>query len=324
LKYHSESKEYISFLKILCGYYGNDEELLYPLYDTIQRSIPHLYGSYTDKLNLVPLDIQGKEYKMFVSCDNLKPDPQEDIPFDANNRNKFIIEINTFWRANSSLPPLKVEFQLYEYLCKLQRGKLAQTEDRNQNLAFCSFISNLVKQTDFKEKVIILDNVGLFNKFGFPSARRKWKYHFEGKYKGDIIEGQTGLSVTDDDEMRSVFSLEEGDEKVELLHNSKEEIVNMENSEIITLDLSKEFEDYLVGKGRQLKTAKDYVRAISNEINDFVRDIINKQHTSLFHIEDYTKVEGILDSLKNDAGFCEYNKEKHNYMTAALGQYLRF
>ena len=156
LKYHSESKEYISFLKILCGYYGNDEELLYPLYDTIQRSIPHLYGSYTDKLNLVPLDIQGKEYKMFVSCDNLKPDPQESIPFDANNRNKFIIEIETFWRANSSLPPLKVEFQLYEYLCKLQRGKLAQTEDRNQNLAFCSFISNLVKQTDFKEKVIIL------------------------------------------------------------------------------------------------------------------------------------------------------------------------
>ena len=178
--------------------------------------------------------------------------------------------------------------------------------------------------SDGKEKVIILDNVGLFNKFGFPSARRKWKYHFEGKYKGDMIDGQTGLSVTDDDDIRSVFSLEEGDEKVELLHNSKEEIDSMENPENLLLDLSKEFENYLVGKGRQLKTAKDYVRAISNEINDFVRDIVNKQHTSLFHIEDYTKVEEILDSLKSNAGFCEYNKEKHNYMTAALGQYLRF
>lgn len=32
-----------------------------------------------------------------------------------------------------------------------------------------------------KEHTIFLDNVGLYNRFGFPSARRMWKYHFEGK-----------------------------------------------------------------------------------------------------------------------------------------------
>ena len=156
MKYHSESVEYRSFLSILCGYYDNDEDRLFPLYETIQRSIPHLYGSYTDKQNLVPLDIQGKEYKMFVSCDNLRPVPQEAVPSDVNNRNKFVVEIDSFWKVNTPVPPLKVEYQLYEYLCKIQCGKLAQMDDRNHNLLFYGFISNLVQQTDFKEKVIIL------------------------------------------------------------------------------------------------------------------------------------------------------------------------
>lgn len=155
LEYHSESDEYRSFLGILCGYYDNDEDRLFPLYETIQRSIPHFYGSYTDKPNVVPLDIQGREFKMFVSCDNLKPDPQDSIPFDKNNRNKFVVEIDTQWKVNTPVS-LKIEYQLYEYLCKIQCGKLAQADDRNHNLSFCEFISNLVRQTDFKEKVIIL------------------------------------------------------------------------------------------------------------------------------------------------------------------------
>ncbi len=156
MDYHSESDEYSSFLNILCGYYDNDEDRLFPLYETIQRSIPHFYGSYTDRPNVVPLDIQGREYKMFVSCDNLKPNPQDAVPFDTNNRNKFVVEINTHWKVNTAVPPLKVEYQLYEYLCKIQQGKLAQTDDRNHNLTFSCFISNLVQQTDFKEKVLIL------------------------------------------------------------------------------------------------------------------------------------------------------------------------
>lgn len=180
-----------------------------------------------------------------------------------------------------------------------------------------------LRTSDGKEKVIILDNVGLFNKFGFPSARRKWRYHFEGKYKGEMIEEQTTYSIPDDDDIRSVFSLEEGDEQVELLHNSKEEIISMDYSKEL-LRLSREFEDYLIGKGRQPQTAKSYVRAITSEIDGFIRDIIDRQHVSLFLIDDYNKVSEILDSLKNDSIFSNYNKEKHNLLTASLGQYIRF
>lgn len=155
LEYHSESDEYRAFLEILCGYYNNDVDRLFPLYETIQRSIPHFYGSYTDKPNVVPLDIQGREYKMFVSCDNLKPDPQGSIPFNRSNRNKFVVEIDTQWKVNESIS-LKIEYQLYEYLCKIQQGKLALADDRNHNLSFSEFINKLVRQTDFRDKVIIL------------------------------------------------------------------------------------------------------------------------------------------------------------------------
>ena len=92
---------------------------------------------------------------MFVSCDGLKPDPQDSVPFETDNRNKFVVEIDTQWKINTPVK-LKIEYQLYEYLCKIQKGKLAQTDDRNHNLSFSEFISNLVKQTDYKEKVIIL------------------------------------------------------------------------------------------------------------------------------------------------------------------------
>ena len=155
MEYHSESEEYKSFLQILCGYYTNDEDRIYPLYETIRCSIPHFYGSYTDKTNIVPLDIQGREYKMFACCDKLEPTPQDSVPFDKNNRNKFIVEIDTQWTIDSPIS-LKVEFPLYESLYKITRGKLAQKVDRNHNLSFSEFISKLIKQTDYKKKVIIL------------------------------------------------------------------------------------------------------------------------------------------------------------------------
>ena len=36
-----------------------------------------------------------------------------------------------------------------------------------------------------KDKVIFLDNVGLYNRFGLPSANRKWQSHFEGNNNDD-------------------------------------------------------------------------------------------------------------------------------------------
>lgn len=157
LKYHSESKEYIAFLGILSGYYAKDTTRFDSLYELISDCIPHYYGSYTDRDHIVPLNIQGREYKMFVGCDNLEPEWDEDsVSFDTNNRNQFVIEILTRWKVQKSLPPLKVEYQLYEDLCKIKSGKLTLANERDHNLQFGKFINDLVLQTDYQDKVLIL------------------------------------------------------------------------------------------------------------------------------------------------------------------------
>jgi len=69
-----------------------------------------------------------------------------------------------------------------------------------------------------KKKVIFLDNVGLFNRFGLPSANRKWQYYFEGKHKGiefnHFDEANTSIMIK---------PVKEGMEEVELLYDSKQE-----------------------------------------------------------------------------------------------------
>ncbi|MBW6534223.1 MAG: DEAD/DEAH box helicase [Mariniphaga sp.] len=69
-----------------------------------------------------------------------------------------------------------------------------------------------------KDKVIFLDNVGLFNRFGLPSANRQWKFYFEGKHKG--------IEFNHSDEVNTSFiikPIKEGIEEVELLYDSKQE-----------------------------------------------------------------------------------------------------
>ena len=156
LNYHSESSEYREFLAILCGYYGKDTDRLDKLYEKVAQCIPHYYGSYTNESGIVPLNIQGRDYKMFANCANLDPIWEDtDVNFDANNRNQFIIEILTRWKIKKEVT-LKVEYQLYEDLCKICNGKLTLATERDHNLQFGKFISELVLQTDYQNSIIIL------------------------------------------------------------------------------------------------------------------------------------------------------------------------
>jgi superfamily II DNA or RNA helicase len=44
-----------------------------------------------------------------------------------------------------------------------------------------------------KERSIILDNVGLYNRFGTPMANRRWRYHFDGHDGGEGFNDGTGI-----------------------------------------------------------------------------------------------------------------------------------
>lgn len=75
-----------------------------------------------------------------------------------------------------------------------------------------------------KEKTLFLDNVGLYNRFGFPSSKRMWKHHFEGKHKGNaqIEEKDTDSSSAEVAKKPGTKNLEEGHEKVHLIQTSDE------------------------------------------------------------------------------------------------------
>ena len=79
-----------------------------------------------------------------------------------------------------------------------------------------------------KEKTIFLDNVGLYNKFGLPKAKRQWQRHFQGK-----IENEKDIEDDDQElETKAVSKpkrsrhqdLTEGNEEVILIESPEDKV----------------------------------------------------------------------------------------------------
>ena len=86
-----------------------------------------------------------------------------------------------------------------------------------------------LRTSENKEKVLFLDNVGLYNKFGLPLARRHWRRHFEGRYE----EGDDEIIDNEEKDIESIIeataldnkrkqNLEEGNEKVHLIESTED------------------------------------------------------------------------------------------------------
>ncbi len=178
-----------------------------------------------------------------------------------------------------------------------------------------------LRPSEDKENLIILDNVGLFNKFGFPSARRKWKYHFEGHPVDESPEAHR--LDNDGDEEREVFDIFEGDEDVEVLHDSRTEDVGQSALDSIEHDYEQSFLDYAM-KLLSINTAHSYARTIRQHLDLYIREHLDKTFKSLFNIIDREILNSIADNLKSNEDFCEYNRGKHNIFTASLYRYLDF
>jgi len=72
--------------------------------------------------------------------------------------------------------------------------------------------------------VVILDNVGLYNKFGLPSAIRHWNYHFKGK--NDLVSYDPKTEINQPLDSERINFIEEGDEEIDLIYNSEPTIFN--------------------------------------------------------------------------------------------------
>ena len=77
-----------------------------------------------------------------------------------------------------------------------------------------------LRPTENKEHCIILDNVGMYSRFGLPDARRHWNYHF----MGHKVEEETPKVNSRGNGKHREIDMSEGTEDMELIQDSYEDI----------------------------------------------------------------------------------------------------
>ncbi len=95
-----------------------------------------------------------------------------------------------------------------------------------------------------KEAVIILDNVGLYNRFGLPSAKRNWEFYFKGREKNETGKKFVKRSLDIESRQREQ-DLSEGNEKVDLIYTSYEGAPDEEFSDILDPGIANEVAEHL-------------------------------------------------------------------------------
>ncbi|MCQ2163594.1 MAG: DNA phosphorothioation-dependent restriction protein DptF [Bacteroidales bacterium] len=153
-KYHSESQTYILFLSNLRGFYKNDTATILKLYDLVDCAIPRHHGSYYDKQDLVPLNIQGSQYKLFATVS--KEVNFKSSHFDVDHKNQFSTCIALDWIVKDEPLHLDIDYQLFEYLTTLSHGRLSLNFEGDKNHVFSRFIRALIKNSSSNKRVTIL------------------------------------------------------------------------------------------------------------------------------------------------------------------------
>lgn len=141
LHYTSECDEYKSFLSVLAGVFRKDKNKFAEIYNLVHKSIPQYYGAYYSKEDMVPLNIQGGQYRLFAE---LKMDPQPiETPFDKEHPNEFYLRFNMTWHFSTGDVMLRMDYPLFAYIYHLKQGKLALSYENERDLNFGRFIRQL-------------------------------------------------------------------------------------------------------------------------------------------------------------------------------------
>ena len=154
LSYHTESEVYKSYLALLKGIFNNDVHKMKEIYEVVAKAIPRHYGSYYEKSNMVPLNIQGGRYRLFGSL-QLKPEPVKSYHSESY-KNEFLMRFDMSWKFPDTPVSLRMDFQLYSYLNELNRGKLALSYENEKDLTFSRFVRKLVEKCNCEQEITVV------------------------------------------------------------------------------------------------------------------------------------------------------------------------
>ena len=188
-----------------------------------------------------------------------------------------------------------------------------------------------------KEKTLFLDNVGLYNRFGFPSSKRMWKHHFEGKYDGnkteEEVEGKKDVNIGTTIKRERHQNLEEGHEKVHLIQTTEEKKYLEERKEqfvewayeyalYYTNSINDAFESIKLDGmeiciNQSLKSLDDIIQYYSIKVKETTPSIEQDYQTSEFYfydIKDGKIVNGVWRSCQSYQEYEEkYSSRLHNH-----------
>lgn len=172
-----------------------------------------------------------------------------------------------------------------------------------------------------KDKLIILDNVGLYNRFGFPSARRHWRHHFEGK---DIdYAPQSGGYYLEGRDVNYFDEFDEGDEVVEMLHSTEEEVAcTVQNDDLEDYVNEKGFRSYMINTLEEdVCQYKRIIRGLKMDVDDIIRMRCDHSHSTIFEVNDASIVDLYITSFQIDEAIAELDAKKNYIMSTALKHY---
>lgn len=171
-----------------------------------------------------------------------------------------------------------------------------------------------------KDHLIILDNVGLYNRFGFPSARRHWRYHFEGR---DVDYTPGPQSPGGERMVNYMDDYTEGNEDVDMLHTSVSESVikDTQEPEETLYKFEPEFKYFLGRKGLDERLILRYVQGLKNDVDPIVKSKYNSKHKSILDIDDLSTIELYRQEFAGDALMSEINERRRSILTESLVRY---
>lgn len=154
MSYHSESSVFASYLSVLRGVFTSDVHKMQEIYDIVGRAITRHYGSYYSKPNMIPLNIQGGQYRLFAN-QSLKPEQIKTL-FDRKNPTEFNLGFDLSWEFPSGNVSLRMDYPLYSYLYELNSGRLALSYENEKDLTFSRFIRQLVGKCNCRQELTIV------------------------------------------------------------------------------------------------------------------------------------------------------------------------
>ena len=118
----------------------------------------------------------------------------------------------------------------------------------------------------------------------------------------------------------------EGEEEVEQLHDSSEEVVEgvTPHQEDEPHSYEPEFRFYLNKTGIGEAEVKRIIRGIKSDIDPIIRGKYDSRHQSVFYMDDIGAFELYLFDFQSDPTMAELNVAKNKIMTSALELYIAF